>query len=53
VILCGKDHVREGVPAVAIDADADRHAVGLVAMKDGLPLIGLSGSSANDACLDV
>jgi hypothetical protein len=46
VILCGKDHVREGVPAVAIDADADRRAVGLVASKDGVRLIGLPGGSA-------
>jgi hypothetical protein len=35
MILWGEDYVREGVPAVAIDPDADWRAVGLVAAKDG------------------
>jgi hypothetical protein len=35
MILWGEDYVREGVPAVAIDPDADRRAVGLVAAKEG------------------
>jgi hypothetical protein len=39
VIFGGEDHAREGVPAVAIDPDADWRAVGLVAAKeDGLRL---------------
>ena len=53
MILGGEDHVREGVPAVTIDPDADRRAVGLVAAKeDGLRLWAWRGL-ATHALLDV